>query len=99
MLRLPVLQTQMSRIDLWVYTRFPKNLGAWALRLVEKCAFHAALVGAVVGIVLVDFIAALAAFDAVFEDCIVEHFDDTISCMIPGLGLITIANGWSDVRI
>jgi hypothetical protein len=99
-LRLPVLQTQTSGLELWAYTRYPKDLGARALDIVGKCAVHAALFGTVIGIVLSDFDAAMAAFVTAFEKCILDHYDETVSCMVPGIGLIqTVQKAWSDVKI
>ncbi len=88
-LRLPVLQTRTSKLDLWAYTRFPNNLGDLVGRVIEKCVFKAAMSPAVLGVALVDLAAGLVAFLGVFGDCVTEHLGDAIACLIPGLALIT----------
>jgi hypothetical protein len=96
-LTLPVLQIQISGVDLWVYTRYPSS---WTpvRSIIQQCAFEAALCGAVVGVVLLDPVAGLGAFEAYFEGCITDHLTQTIECMVPGLGLVTsVKNPWHDV--
>lgn len=96
-LTLPVLQIQISGVDLWAYTRYP-NSWSTVLSIIQHCAFEAALSGAVVGVVLLDPIAGLVAFEAYFEGCITDHLQQTIECMIPGLGLVTsVKNPWHDL--
>lgn len=97
---LPALQIRTSQLNLWAYTRSPKNLGAFVGHVIETCAWHAALSGAVVGVVLGNFIAALQAFRAVFTECLKDKLGQFIQCMIPGLALITevkAGNDWQDV--
>lgn len=97
---LPALQIRTSQLNLWAYTRSPKNLGALVSHVIETCAWHAALSGAVVGVVLGNFIAALQAFRAVFTECLKDKLDQFIQCMIPGLVLITevkAGDDWHDV--
>jgi hypothetical protein len=96
-LTLPVLQIQISGVDLWVYTRYP-NSWTPVLSTIQHCAFEAALSGAVIGVVLLDPIAGLGAFEAYFEGCITDHLTQTIECMVPGLGLVTsVKSRWHDV--
>jgi hypothetical protein len=96
-LTLPVLQLQISGTDLWVYTKYP-NSWSVLLNTIAQCAFDAALSGAVVGVVMWDPVAAVAAFGADFEECISNHVLQTIECMIPGIGLVTsVKNPWHDL--
>ncbi|HRH14197.1 MAG TPA: hypothetical protein PK225_07580 [Azonexus sp.] len=97
---LPVLQTRTSELNLWAYTRSPKNLGQLVGKVVEACAWRGALSGAVVGVVLGNFIAALQAFRAVFTECLKEKLGQFIQCLIPGLALINQikpGDDWRDV--
>jgi hypothetical protein len=96
-LTLPVLQMRISGHDLWVYTKYPKS---WSVidTVVQQCAFEAGLEGAVVGVVLWNFGAGLAAFLGAFQDCINRHVQNTIECMVPGLALlISVKKDWFDV--
>jgi hypothetical protein len=96
-LTLPVLEIQISGVDLWVYTKYP-NSWSNVFSTIETCAFDAALSGAVVGVVMWDPVAGLAAFTADFGECITNHLLQTIECMIPGLGLVTkVVTPWHDV--
>jgi hypothetical protein len=96
-LTLPVLQSRISGHDLWVYTNYPKD-SPRVDRMVEKCAFEAGLEGAVVGVALFNFPAALSAFLGAFQDCITKRADETIECMVPGLALlISTQKDWFDV--
>jgi hypothetical protein len=97
---LPVLQIRTSEIDLYAYTRYPKNLGDYVVKAIVDCIIEAALAGAVIGVALGNFAAALEAFDALFTECLKDKFGQFISCMIPGLELITKVQGdgqWHDV--
>ena len=98
---LPVLQIRWSKIDLWAYLRYPSDpavVNDMVERTIETCAVRAALSGAVVGVVLGNFAAALAAFKAVFQDCLVSHFEEFLKCMIPGLAMLSEeVSGWQDV--
>jgi hypothetical protein len=99
-LTLPVLQTQISGLDLWAYTHFPSNAGTYAENVIKTCAIAAALTGAVLGIATSNFVAALEAFNAAFQLCIVDHLTSTVDCMMPGLGLMkAVKNPWQDVKI
>jgi hypothetical protein len=93
---LPVLQLQISGKDLWVYTRYP---GSWTniTSIIKQCAFEGALAGGVIGVVTLDPASALAAFLAYFQDCISTHLQQTIECMVPGLGLVDkVIDPWHD---
>jgi hypothetical protein len=99
-LTLPVLQIRMSEVDLYAYTREPDNIGSIVVNMIEDCAWMAALSGAVIGVVLGNFVAALAAFKAVFTGCIKNKAGQFIACLIPGLALVdTVIPGqdWHDV--
>lgn len=97
-LTLPVLQIQISKLMLWAYARSPKSVGNIIERVITACAFNAALTGAVVGVVLGNFVAALEAFRGVFTECIKSKLGDFISCLIPGLALISeVKSSWRDI--
>jgi hypothetical protein len=75
-------------------------LGDYVVHAVVICIVEAALAGAVVGVALGNFVAALEAFEALFTECLKAKFDQFISCMIPGLELITQVQGdgkWHDI--
>jgi hypothetical protein len=99
-LTLPVLQKQTTSVVLWAYTRYPKDIEDLIGHVVVTCAWEGALVGAVVGVVFVNFPAAVQAFRAVFEVCIVRHFAKYFDCLIPGLTVISEVkpgDAWHDV--
>ena len=99
-LTLPVLQTRISELDLYAYARAPSDVGQYIERMIEDCAWKAALAGAVIGIVMANFASALAGFVGAFTDCIETKTADTIKCLIPGLMLMTeVMQGhdWTDV--
>ncbi len=97
-LTVPALQTRQSDINLYAYARYPQNLGALAEKAILTCMLEAALAGAVVGVVLGNFAAAIAAFRALLTECLKDKFSQFVSCMIPGLMLATEPSGpWHDV--
>jgi hypothetical protein len=99
-LTLPILQIRWSRIELYAYTRHPKNLGNLVESAIIQCIWEAAVAGAVIGVVMGNFAAALAAFQGIFTQCLEDKFGQFISCMIPGLALIfevVPADDWHDI--
>jgi hypothetical protein len=98
-LTLPVLQKQISGTDLWAYTKYPPSWDS-VKKQIGDCVYKSALIGGVLGVIALDPLVALAAFNAAFEECIVDHFGQTIDCMVPGLGLITsVHSKWQDVKL
>jgi len=98
---LPVIQTRNSTVSLWAYLRYPDNpqqvtdlMGT----IIQNCAIGAALAGAVVGVAFGNLGIAIAAFKALFAECVQSHFDVVLDCMVPGLALFTTENppGWVD---
>ena len=60
-LTLPFLQIRISDLDLDAYTRYPRNLGSLVEQAIIDCIWRAALAGAVIGVALGNFGAAIAA--------------------------------------
>jgi hypothetical protein len=96
-LTVPELQTRTSTISLWAYVRYPRDLGALVERAIETCLWESALAGAVVGVALGNFAAALAAFRALIVACLSEKFGEFIDCMTPGILVNTDSSPWRDV--
>ncbi len=63
--------------------------------IVGDCALDSALVGGVVGIVMWNFAAALAAFRVLFENCVHMKVGQHLTCLVPSLVLITEGTEWS----
>lgn len=92
---LPVQQSRESRISLWAYARYPQNLGNLVETAINDCAWKSALASAVIAVVLWNFPVGLAAFKALFTECIRAKFGNAVSCLIPGLVLNTeVVNDW-----
>lgn len=86
-LSVPVLRIRWSDLYLFAYARYPKDLGQLAEDAFLDCLWQSVLAGAVVGIALGNFPAALAAFKALLSECLKSKFKQFISCMIPGLSI------------
>ncbi len=97
-LHLPVLQIRISSMNLFYYVQVPNDPAGYLLTIVKNCALSAAVTGAVVGVVLWNFVAALAAFEAVFTECIEGKIGEYVVCLLPGLLLSKIVEiDWKDV--
>jgi hypothetical protein len=92
---IPVLRIRMSTLVLYAYVVHVQNVDQLVLDMITGCIVKAAIVGAVIGVVFADFPAALAAFEAVFEDCIYFSLGQAAVCMAPGLALLTESSSWS----
>jgi len=96
-LNLPVLYTRTATQQLWVFGRWPKDPTRVLGDVVKMCALQAAAAGVIVGIALVNFVAALKAFEVVFEACITQKVGHTVECVIPGLAIMVKRNDWTRV--
>lgn len=92
-LTLPVLWLRLAGIVLWAYVGNPTNILQHMISQVEGCAINAVLTGALIGIVLSNFAAALATFRVVFIDCVSSIPANIARCLAPGLVLLTESDG------
>ena len=94
-LTLPVTQMRISEVSFWAYARYPDAVGALVERIITDCLWFAALSATVVGIVVGDFSAALAAFRALFTECLKDKLGQVVDCMTPGIMLVTeVIDDW-----
>ncbi len=96
--KLPGLFIRTSKVVLYAIVALPKhNVGKVLLQIVIDCASKSALVGGVVGVVMWNFAAALAAFEALFENCISTQVFHNLTCMVPNLVLVTEKGHWGQL--
>jgi hypothetical protein len=88
---LPVLRVRFSDLVLFAWILHEANLSKRILQLVEGCVVRSAISATVIGVVLNNFYAALAAYEALFDECVAEQ----VSCLMPGLALIVESSSWS----
>jgi hypothetical protein len=93
-LHLPILYVRVGREVLYAYVGHVRNPDQLLIKQVEDCAINAALAGAVIGIVLANFAAALAGFQAVFTNCLQFKGLFVAGCFVPGLSLLTEHTNW-----
>ena len=93
LLTLPFLHIRLSAIVLWAYVGNPPNILPYVIAQLEGCAVKAVLTGALIGVVLSNFAAALATFRVVFVDCVSAIPANTARCLAPGLVLLTEPDG------
>ncbi|WP_298671514.1 hypothetical protein [uncultured Sphingomonas sp.] len=94
----PVLQIRWSDLTLYAFARYPSDLGKLIENAVTDCAWKAALAGAVIGVAMGNFASAIAAFKALFTECLKAKFQDVITCMLPGLALdAEVKQQWQDI--
>lgn len=91
----PVLRIRISSLVLYAYVVHVNNLEQVAIDTIRGCIVKAALLGAVVGVVFANFPVALAAFEAVFEDCVYFNLGADAVCMAPGLALLVESSAWT----
>lgn len=93
---LPKLRTRTAEIVLYATVAIAKRDADQTLvQIAGDCAVSSALVGGVVGVVMWNFAAALAAFKVLFEKCIYIKIGQHLTCMVPELVLITKKGTWS----
>jgi len=81
---LPVPQIRFSSLVLFAYVAHEGNLAPYIQQSVEVCIVQSAVSSFVIGVVLNNFAAAMAAYEALFDACI----SNKALCLIPGLALI-----------
>lgn len=92
----PVLLTRTARIELWAFAR-ADNWDPTIENLLRGCLVESALVGTVVGVVLANFAAALAAFQTAFEACIKSRLLQLVVCTLVGLLILKRRSAWNPV--
>jgi hypothetical protein len=91
---LPVLWIRFSSVVLYTYVGNSKYIPQAILKSVEGCAVNAVIIGAIIGIVLSNFAAALVAFRVSFTRCVSAVPAHILTCLIPGLALVTEPDNW-----
>lgn len=93
---LPKLRTRISEIILYATVAIAMNdTDVTLLQIVGDCAVSSALVGGGIGVVTWNFVAALAAFKVLFENCIYIKVGQHLTCLVPELVLITENGKWN----
>lgn len=87
----PILRTRNAKMVVYVRYERPKDIELTVLEIVKTCAIRGALVGTVVGIILVNPAAALVAFETAFKDCVKE---EVVACLHPGVFLVKEVSDW-----
>jgi len=94
----PVLQYKRSGVYLYAFWRLPKQDASPYRHIVEGCLWKSALSVAVIGVAFGNFVVAVAAFRALFVECVQDHLQMVLKCFIPGLVLATEEKqGWTDL--
>src|SRR6266404_1305875 len=85
-LRLPVLQTRTTGLELWAYAQYASGQLPAIYQVVETCVFKSALAGGVIGIAMANIEVAVSVFVSLLQQCLAVQ---VVLCLIPGLALIT----------
>ncbi len=86
--RVPVLKFRNVDLVLYVLTINPIVVVASALEKTIACAINSALNVRVIGVAMINIVAAIAAFGTLFEACMRYH-ETSLLCVIPDLALVT----------
>jgi hypothetical protein len=89
-----VLYTRNVVLQLWAFAQYPKDPLAVLGDMVKECAKQAATAGIVVGLVLGNFPAALAAFETAFSECMEHKLNKFVPCLIPGIAVMKVEGPW-----
>ena len=93
-IKYPVFWKRESRLEYYVFWAIPKDVLYTAKIIAESCAKRSALKAAVLGLVLMNFAAALSAFVANFKSCVIE---DIKSCVFPGIACEKRPTNWERI--
>lgn len=96
-LYLPKTYKRMTKEIMYAYSSHPSNINQIILDIVKGCVIKAAISAAVIGVILANFGAALAAFKALFIECIKFQTQEEIKCLLPGLIITKQPGPWSIV--
>ena len=92
---LPTLLSRSSEVVLHAVVSIAKRDADATLRqLVFDCAGTSALAAGVVGVVMWNLPLAIAAFKALFENCIHVKVGQPLTCLVPDLVLINRSSDW-----
>jgi hypothetical protein len=92
---LPKLETRIAEIVLYATVAVARrDADTTLLKMLGDCASGSAVVGSVVGVVMMNFAGGLAAFKALFESCIYIKIGQHLTCLVPELVLITKKGTW-----
>jgi hypothetical protein len=87
---LPIPRVRFSDLVLFAYV-LHQDIAPALLNIVLGCLSRSAIAGAVIGVVADNLQAALAVFEAFFQECIVYQ----IICATPGLALVVESTSWT----
>ena len=91
-INVPILKTRISNLNFYVYFALPADLGRTVMAIGKTCAIRSALGGAVIGVIIGNPAAALAAFNALFKMCIER---EAKRCINPGILILKEAGNWA----
>jgi hypothetical protein len=89
--KVPWLRVRIAHLIVFIYYHVPKRYDEAIITIVKNCAIRSALAGAVIGVVVGNPAAAVAAFQSFFVDCLRE---DAFACVNPGLFLAKEVEPW-----
>jgi hypothetical protein len=87
----PRLLIRLAHLVIFIYYHVPQKFDEAIITIVKNCAIRSALSGAVIGIVVGNPAAALAAFQSFFVDCLRQ---DAFACVNPGIFLVKEVGAW-----
>jgi hypothetical protein len=93
-INLPIPRIRFSELTAYVRYQMPKSVEQTVWAIVQTCTIRSGLVSAVVGIILLNPAAALAAFQSSFTQCVQQ---EVVTCVNPGIVVIKVHEGWKDV--
>jgi hypothetical protein len=96
-LTVPRLYSRKSSYVLYAYVGHSSKLGQYVINSIIDCAKNAAIAAAVIGVVLANFAAGVAAFQPIFERCITYKFTKYLACLVPGLAILYQQTDWARV--
>ncbi|RVH56249.1 hypothetical protein CN213_16000 [Sinorhizobium meliloti] len=96
-LHLPVLRTRTTKLALFVFVHKVDGWDRYLFEAIVDCAWRSAAIGAVTGLILLNFAAGVAAFRGAFETCITNKFYSLIPCLFPNLVVLQESSAWADV--
>lgn len=93
----PKAQYRQADHSLHTHWTLEPDVAANLLKIIEKCAIRAAITGAVVGIVLQNFAAAIATFKEKFKTCFLSSISQEIECFFASIFVKIEVSQWKDL--
>lgn len=87
----PYVRTRTASLNLYIQYVYSVNVAQSILPRIDDCALVAVFQGAVIGVALGNFPAALVVFKTSFTDCIKDYI---LSCLYPNLLILKHSTDW-----